>query len=532
MSTLLKIRKQHPSMMMVILTNNNEYAIQGYKLGILRYIMKEQLEHELPHCMDAVLARYFKHRDVLEMKFVEGKYCVYQDEIVYMESQGHKVNFHLSLGMSVRILTAHTTIDAMQLQLNQNRFVRPHKSFLVNCSYIDKIECGNILLQSGDRITISQSRKKDVDALLTAILWSCIKISRILRNATYMGYLCYNKSKVNNFLEKRRIKNLDEDSFILKKGDFEPIISEALWHQCENIRNGRIRKYQMPSGEERRRGTRIAQNLWVKKLRCRCGAGYNRFKWRVLRDGTPVYGYQCNYRTQNPAKTFVEKNHLDSQKYCDAIVICEWKLDLMAKMIFDQLWGDQREAVLKACQMIESCILSTTLQTDSEKAEKQKKIEKLEQRLLNLGQMRADGELTREQFQKLYAQTTTELDALKTQQNSVPDSAEEEVSFDLNKIKKGLSQMVDITAPRISEELIDEFVEAVTPVENHHYRWKMTFGEMKSGQERYNLMEPENSPVLSFTIDFETARQYRMSNGLPAQFRQRGWTDLNVEVYL
>ena len=79
---------------------------------------------------------------------------------------------------------------------------------------------------------------------------------------------------------------------------------------------------------------------------------------------------------------------------------------------------------------------------------------------------------------------------------------------------------------------IDEFVEAVTPVENHHYRWKMTFGEMKSGQERYNLMEPENSPVLSFTIDFETARQYRMSNGLPAQFRQRGWTDLNVEVYL
>ena len=364
------------------------------------------------------------------------------------------------------------------------------------------------------------------------VKWSCIKISRILRNATYMGYLCYNKSKVNNFLEKRRIKNLDEDSFILKKGAFEPIISEALWHQCENIRNGRIRKYQMPSGEERRRGTRIAQNLWVKKLRCRCGAGYNRFKWRVLRDGTPVYGYQCNYRTQNPAKTFVEKNHLDSQKYCDAITICEWKLDLMAKMIFDQLWGDQREAVLKACQMIESCILSTTLQTDSEKAEKQKKIEKLEQRLLNLGQMRADGELTREQFQKLYAQTTTELDALKTQQNSVPDSAEEEVSFDLNKIKKGLSQMVDITAPRISEELIDEFVEAVTPVENHHYRWKMTFGEMKSGQERYNLMEPENSPVLSFTIDFETARQYRMSNGLPAQFRQRGWTDLNVEVYL
>ena len=38
------------------------------------------------------------------------------------------------------------------------------------------------------------------------VKWSCVKISRILRNATYMGYVCYNKSKVNNFLEKKRIK--------------------------------------------------------------------------------------------------------------------------------------------------------------------------------------------------------------------------------------------------------------------------------------------------------------------------------------
>lgn len=169
-ATLVEIRKQHPSVMTVILTDTNEYAIQGYKLGIFRYILRSQLENELPHCMDAVLARYCKQRDILDMKFVEGKYCIYQDEIAYMESQGHKVNFHLSLGMSMRILTAHTTIDAMQMQLNPYRFVRPHKSFLVNCSYIDRIEPGNILMQNGDRIPISQSRRKDVDALRTTML--------------------------------------------------------------------------------------------------------------------------------------------------------------------------------------------------------------------------------------------------------------------------------------------------------------------------------------------------------------------------
>lgn len=364
------------------------------------------------------------------------------------------------------------------------------------------------------------------------VKWSCVKISRILRNATYMGYVCYNKSKVNNFLEKKRIKNLDEDTFVLKKGDFEPIVSEALWRLCERIRKSRIKKYQMPSGEERRRGSRIPQHLWVKKLRCRCGAGYNRFKWRVLQDGTPIYGYQCNYRTQNPAKSFVEKNHLAGQKSCDAISICEWKLDLMAKQIFDQLWGDQRQAVLKACQMIESCMLASTMQSDVGRAELQRKADKLEQRILNLGQMRADGELTKEQYQKLYAQATKELETLQGKMGGQPNEPENVNSFDLDKIKKGLSQMVDISTPKISEELIEEFVEVVTPVENHHYRWKMSFGETKTAQERSNLLEPENPPVLAFTIDFETARKFRYANGLPRQFRKRDWNDLIVEVYL
>lgn len=363
------------------------------------------------------------------------------------------------------------------------------------------------------------------------VKWSCVKISRILRNATYMGYIGYNKSKVNNFLEKKRIKNLDESTFILKKGDFEPIVSETLWRQCEEIRKSRIRTLQMPSGEERRQGTRIIQHLWVRKLRCRCGAGYNRFKWRVLQDGTPVYGYQCNYRTQNPAKSFVEKNHLAGQKSCDAISICEWKLDLMAKQIFDKLWGNQQEAVLKACQMVESCLRSSAAQTVKDQENFRRTMEKLEQRMLNLAQMRADGELTKEQYQKLYAQAAKELEALQRQQ-AQPEEIDEQNQLDLKAIRQGLSKMVDTSSPRISEELIDEFVEVVTPVANHHYRWKISMENLKQGAQRANLLEPENPPVLTFTIDFEAAKQYRRMNKMPAQFRHNNWTDLTVEVFL
>ena len=120
------------------------------------------------------------------------------------------------------------------------------------------------------------------------VSWSCTKISRILRNATYMGYVCYNKSKVNNYLEKKRINNLDETSFVYVKGNFEPIVSEALWHECERIRKSRIVNLRLPDGETRRKGIDSTKYLWVAKLRCRCGSSYRIFNWRKLKDGKDI----------------------------------------------------------------------------------------------------------------------------------------------------------------------------------------------------------------------------------------------------
>ena len=56
--------------------------------------------------------------------------------------------------------------------------------------------------------------------------WTCSNVSRVLTNATYKGCICYNKSHVNNYLEQKRIHNLDRSSYVYVKGDFEPIISE------------------------------------------------------------------------------------------------------------------------------------------------------------------------------------------------------------------------------------------------------------------------------------------------------------------
>ena len=45
-------------------------------------------------------------------------------------------------------------------------------------------------------------------------------------------------------------------------------------------------------------------------------------------------------------------------------------------------------------------------------------------------------------------------------------------------------------------------------------------------------MAVSEKPILTFTIDFETAKRYREANKMPHQFCRAAWTDLTVEVYL
>lgn len=65
--------------------------------------------------------------------------------------------------------------------------------------------------------------------------WKLDRIGRILRNATYKGYIGYNKSHSDGYLTQKRINHRDED-FVYVKGDFEPIVSEKLWDCCAELR--------------------------------------------------------------------------------------------------------------------------------------------------------------------------------------------------------------------------------------------------------------------------------------------------------
>ena len=65
----------------------------------------------------------------------------------------------------------------------------------------------------------------------------------------------HNKSHSNNYLEQKRVNHREEE-FIYMKGNFEPIVSEALWDQCQEIRLRKSAAQRDEDGQTRKFGRR------------------------------------------------------------------------------------------------------------------------------------------------------------------------------------------------------------------------------------------------------------------------------------
>ena len=85
-----------------------------------------------------------------------------------------------------------------------------------------------------------------------------------------------------------------------------------------------------------------------------------------------------------------------------------------------------------------------------------------------------------------------------------------------------------IQHPRKANGMTQEELAVKLDTSDRHLR-NLERGEEASS---IDLMAVSEKPILTFTIDFETAKRYRKANKMPSQFRRAAWTDLTVEVCL
>ena len=315
---------------------------------------------------------------------------------------------------------------------------------------------------------LTEKKRKTASGI---VKWNVSNIMRAIKNATYTGTKCYNKSRSNNFLEQKRINNLDMSTYEYVEGDFPAIVSQEVWDKAQKIRESRV-KPSLVSTTKTTHSKRDSKDIWVNKLRCSCGSSFRKDKWHTKLDGKISYGYQCYNQINNGNKKKREALGLDTEGYCDIKMITDWKLDFMAKELLGHLWQDRKASVLIAIDLIKRYYKDERLSENQHDAVSIKaKIDKAQTRLTNLIAMRADGELSKEEYQTMRKPIDDEIQQLQEKLNQAPNDEQPKSGLELDGIISTLNTLIDFSGTKVSEEVINQFVYRVTPTSDTTFDW-------------------------------------------------------------
>lgn len=164
LNTAGKIRLLDSRVYIVFVTAFISYSLDGYGFNAFRYILKEHssLEQTLDRCIEDIVMNMGIGREKIEFQFREGAMSLLPEDIIYIESMGHLVNFILQGKEKEIIRTRYDRLDEIEKKLEQFKFCRIHKSYLINMRYIDNLEHYQVQLKNGKTLGVTRTRYTEV----------------------------------------------------------------------------------------------------------------------------------------------------------------------------------------------------------------------------------------------------------------------------------------------------------------------------------------------------------------------------------
>jgi DNA-binding LytR/AlgR family response regulator len=148
--------------MVVFTTAYSEYAVQGFELDALDYLLKPfSLARFTKTCNKALSVKQLQEGNKTDFIFVKTGYeeeKILLDDILYIEAEGN----YLIIVTPLRKLLNRQTMTEMLQMLPQNQFVRVHRSYIIALPKVEKITRQSVWI-TGVEIPIGASYEDQLE---------------------------------------------------------------------------------------------------------------------------------------------------------------------------------------------------------------------------------------------------------------------------------------------------------------------------------------------------------------------------------
>ena len=152
------IREKGESVQIVFITAVPDYISEGYDLSALHYLIKPVSEEKIFAVMDRAAQNCTKEEEYLLVKVDQTLQRIPVSSILYAESFAHYITITAKSGT----YQVRENAGALAEKLNKD-FVRPHRSYLVNLRYVQRISKTEVVLDDGMMIPLSRYNYQKVN---------------------------------------------------------------------------------------------------------------------------------------------------------------------------------------------------------------------------------------------------------------------------------------------------------------------------------------------------------------------------------
>jgi DNA-binding LytR/AlgR family response regulator len=137
----LKSRPGHPAPRVILISGSREYALDGYKVDAVDYLVKPFSYEDFYRAADKVrqLSIPKKENAADEYIFLKVEHELVRvaiKEICFIES----LRDYIKVNTPDKVITALSTLKAIEERLAGHRFMRVHRSFIVNLDKVESIQ--------------------------------------------------------------------------------------------------------------------------------------------------------------------------------------------------------------------------------------------------------------------------------------------------------------------------------------------------------------------------------------------------------
>ena len=311
-------------------------------------------------------------------------------------------------------------------------------------------------------------------------LWYPTVISHVLKNSFYCGIMTYHKEYTPDYLKQKKVKNYGEMEFTRVQGTHEPIVTVEEFERVQRIMETKRTKIKNLNSGRRSKGKKPHASVWGKLLVCECGHSFNMRIWDRS-DRQVQQAYQCYSVIQTGSYESRKKKGLPLEGICQTPMIPEWRLQMMANLIFRK-YLSEKEKVLALAQSILEAHIGDTEEQENFAAElevKRRELERLNKKLDAYIEMRSEGELTRDLFRTKCDEVEPKITKLQTEIEELTRRTEPKEVVDysekLTVLQYALEQYTNCTeGENVPESVIEAFVVKIV-VSKDGFDWYLRF---------------------------------------------------------